>query len=72
MTKTKANLDIERLEFPVTEDQDIAITFYFESPMVEIEQALLRHHVRLVVKALKRYPMPLRKEIYEKLINSNN
>ncbi|HHX63140.1 MAG TPA: hypothetical protein GX707_20880 [Epulopiscium sp.] len=68
MTKTKANLDIERLEFPVTEDQDIPITFYFESPREEVEKVMTEHHARMIVKALKKYSMPQRKEIYEKLM----
>ena len=68
MTKIKLNPDIERLEFPVTADQDIPITFYFESAREEVEKVMTEHHARMIVKALKKYSMPQRKEIYEKLM----
>lgn len=59
---------IERLEFPVTEDREIAITYYFESPRKDLERVMTQHHAKWIVAALKQYPMPQRKEIYEKLM----
>jgi len=59
---------IEILEFPATKDQKIPLVFYFESPKEDILRAMSEHHAKWIIEELKKYPMPQRKMLYEKLI----
>jgi len=58
----------EIVKFPATKEQKIPMTFYFKSKKEDVERVMLEHHAEWIVKALKEYPLPQRKAIYEKMM----
>ena len=68
MSQIKESQIVEIVEFPVTKDQSIPMTFYFESRKEDVAKVMLEHQAQWIVRELKKYPMPQRKKIYEKLM----
>lgn len=68
MSERMENKVYETIHYPATEEQQIPITFYFKSPKEDVARVMLEHQARWIVKELKKYPMPQRKVIYEKMM----
>lgn len=68
MSEKGENEFYEIVDFPATKERKIPMTFYFKSKREDVERVMLEHQAKWIVKALKEYPMPQRKVIYEKLM----
>lgn len=66
MSEKMGNKVYETIHYPATEEQEMSLIFYFESPRKDVAKVMLEHQARWIIKELKEYPMSQRKAIYEK------
>lgn len=47
------------------------MVFYYKSKKEDVAKVMLKHHAKWVTEKLKKYPMPQRKALYDRLIKES-